>query len=84
MTSAATRGLAAAIEGAFRIPRGVSSMHHTAWVGPRAAIAAVTVSADSTLGRSTAPTPASATAARSSCAQGVPGALTRMTSSRRP
>src|SRR4029450_2955505 len=53
MTSAATRGLAAAIAGAFRMPRGVSSMHHTAGAGPTAAIAAPTGSAASTLGTRT-------------------------------
>ena len=84
MTSAVTRGLAAAIDAAFRIPRGVSSMHHTAGAEPRAAIAALTVSTDSTLGSSTASAPAVAAAARSSRPHGVPSALTRMTSSRRP
>ncbi len=84
MTSALTRGLAAAIDDAFRIPRGVSSMHQTAGAEPRAPTAAITVSADSTLGRSTASAPAAAAAARSSRPHGVPSAFTRTTISRRP
>src|SRR5262249_41383919 len=43
MTSALTRGLAAAIADAFRMPRGVSSMHHTAGAAPRAARVVLTV-----------------------------------------
>ncbi len=84
MTNAVTRGLAAAIAGAFRMPRGVSSMHHTAGFEPSEAIAAVTVSAASTLGRSTASAPAAAAAARSSRLHGVRSAFTRTTISRRP
>lgn len=87
MTRTVSLGDASAIRRASNIATGVSIIAHTAVrsgapAASRAASTALTVSAPSTLGTTTASGPASAAARRSSACQGVPGALTRMVTSR--